>query len=583
MFQKIQHNYSENLPYIRLSRNYYKLININLYIFGIKYSPLNLLRIIYKFLFMRKIFYFLFFTFHLIFAQNNTAEVNIDKRLKTIVQNLNGNQKQQERDLLQLKSESKKLSYDNGVLQSGDLLMRLYLDQNRNQEVLELGIELKKVAKDKNDIYGYISNIYRRNALALGYLGLNDASLKDLKIAISYAKMIKDRDKKLYYLSLCYQNIGLNYNLKRFENKNLRDSLLYTYKKSIELAKQVSDDNSTVKKDFKYDQIAFTEMRLGIFYLEESNIKGSLELAEKYLLNGQRIYQDKKYNTPQRNKIMMLNQLSWLYMEKKEYEKSIGYAKQALELEKRFREPYHRVESFEFLSNSYMEIGEKEKSKLYMNEYTFLKDSLANVDRTNANTMMKKIVTEANNEHKESSKKQWIIIGISALIVGGCIFIVWRRRIKRLHRKYKQILEKLREEPVAQKRQANIIKKGEISNETEERIITQLEAFENSEEFLKKDLTIGMLSGQMNTNSKYLSEIIKNKKSHNFSSYINHLKINYIVHKLYNEPKYRDYKISYLAEICGYTSPQAFFVAFKKINEVTPAYFIQKLNEEDNM
>ncbi|WP_407648332.1 hypothetical protein [Chryseobacterium formosus] len=32
----------------------------------------------------------------------------------------------------------------------------------------------------------------------------------------------------------------------------------------------------------------------------------------------------------------MLNQMSWLYMEKKEYQKSIDFAKRALELEKTF-------------------------------------------------------------------------------------------------------------------------------------------------------------------------------------------------------------------------------------------------------
>jgi YesN/AraC family two-component response regulator len=53
------------------------------------------------------------------------------------------------------------------------------------------------------------------------------------------------------------------------------------------------------------------------------------------------------------------------------------------------------------------------------------------------------------------------------------------------------------------------------------------------------------LAAQLNTNTKYLSEAIKNNRSQNFNNYINNLRINYIVHKLYNDPKYREYKISW--------------------------------------
>lgn len=150
-----------------------------------------------------------------------------------------------------------------------------------------------------------------------------------------------------------------------------------------------------------------------------------------------------------------------------------------------------------------------------------------------------------------------------------------------LRNSYEQMTEKAKGGTIiSQENQVNPIKKGEISSETQKRIMNLLQDFENSEDFLRKDITIGLLSSQLNTNSKYLSEIIKHQKSQNFSSYIHHLKINYIVHKLYNEPRYRDYKISHLAEICGYASPQAFFAIFKKINGVTPAHFIQKLNNE---
>ena len=56
--------------------------------------------------------------------------------------------------------------------------------QNRNKETIKQGEKLKKIALNKKDKDGYISNICHKNALALGYLGLATASMKDFKTAI---------------------------------------------------------------------------------------------------------------------------------------------------------------------------------------------------------------------------------------------------------------------------------------------------------------------------------------------------------------------------------------------------------------
>ncbi|NHQ67331.1 helix-turn-helix transcriptional regulator, partial [Elizabethkingia miricola] len=47
---------------------------------------------------------------------------------------------------------------------------------------------------------------------------------------------------------------------------------------------------------------------------------------------------------------------------------------------------------------------------------------------------------------------------------------------------------------------------------------------------------------------------------------------------LYNNPLYREYKISYLAEECGYSSHQVFITAFRKETGMTPSYFIKQLS-----
>ncbi|MDV3661719.1 AraC family transcriptional regulator [Elizabethkingia anophelis] len=88
------------------------------------------------------------------------------------------------------------------------------------------------------------------------------------------------------------------------------------------------------------------------------------------------------------------------------------------------------------------------------------------------------------------------------------------------------------------------------------------------------------MSDLFNTNPRYLSQIIHNHKGQNFNNYINRLRINYISDRLYNVIIYREYKVSYLAEECGYASPQVFINAFRKETGMTPSYFIKELKKQ---
>ncbi len=551
----------------------------------------------------------LFFTFHSIIAQSikiidiePTTEKDIDKILKESVKKNFPDLKQKEKLLLSLKAKSEELRYESGVLQSGNSLMFLYNQQNRNEEVVDLGNKLKKItAHQHKDPKGVITSIYRLNALSLGLLGLDEASLKDYKTAIRYAETVQDENQRFYLLANCYENITGYYISEKFQGKNAGDSVTYYLNKSAETANRIKDNNKTVSNQLKYDHIAFVNIRLALEYLRNTNIKGNPEKAEKYLLRALTIYKKDESSILPNNRAMLMNQLSWLYLEKKDFNASIDYANRALALEKKYPDAYHRVESFEFLASAYLETGEKDKSKFYMDKYTYLKDSINLASRKQADITMQKMVTEVDDGHKKNSLRLLSIIGglvlISVIITG----IFWRRKNKILHSRYESIINKLKAETAAglpknndeyddgdeptggDQEQQSSSNKNLISGETELRLLKKLITFERSEKFLRKDLTIGMLSGHLNTNAKYLSEVIKNNKSDNFSNYIHSLRINYIVHKLYNDPKYREYKISYLAEECGYASSQVFVIAFKKINGVTPSYFIHSLKEDQNL
>ena len=119
-----------------------------------------------------------------------------------------------------------------------------------------------------------------------------------------------------------------------------------------------------------------------------------------------------------------------------------------------------------------------------------------------------------------------------------------------------------------------------ISSKTENDLLRKLELFEKNKGFIKKDVNLASLSKQIETNTKYLSEIIKTHRQKQFNSYLNELRVNYIVNRLQNEPKYINTKVSYLASDCGFASHSTFTTTFTQIMNESPSAFVKRIKEE---
>jgi len=119
-----------------------------------------------------------------------------------------------------------------------------------------------------------------------------------------------------------------------------------------------------------------------------------------------------------------------------------------------------------------------------------------------------------------------------------------------------------------------------LSNQKIEQLLNDLDIFEQRTDFLNPSMSLSMLAAQLQTNTKYLSHIINNYKNADFNGYINRLRINYILLKLKEDPSYATYKISYLAETCGFSSHSVFSSVFKQVLGISPSYFIAQLRAD---
>ena len=118
-----------------------------------------------------------------------------------------------------------------------------------------------------------------------------------------------------------------------------------------------------------------------------------------------------------------------------------------------------------------------------------------------------------------------------------------------------------------------------IEKELEQKILERLQEVEDSELFLSKEFSLSWLAKKLGTNTSYLSFIINRNKSQTFKQYLTKLRIDYLIFKLNNEKKYRNYSIQSLGEEIGYTNASAFTRAFKKHLKITPSEYINSIKK----
>lgn len=286
-----------------------------------------------------------------------------------------------------------------------------------------------------------------------------------------------------------------------------------------------------------------------------------------------------------KGKSLGIKNLMLLYQQVSDFQNAIKYGEKMLQLAKEDHNAYNRRMSYMVLAKSYLATNNNEESQKYLNLYTKINDSIVEAEKL-ALSIPNSDIKVSNGTNSGKNISEIIITSVSALLLAVVILFVYRR---------KGSSSKNSNIDGAQSKDEEYESHGDlhstdfyhnteknnsiISDETLATIIKKIKKFENSDKFRRKDINLTWLSNHLNTNTKYLSEAIKLHSNKNFNSYINGLRIAYIIQKLNEDPVYREYKISYLSEVCGYASPQVFVIAFKKETGVTPSYFIENLEQ----
>ncbi len=285
-------------------------------------------------------------------------------------------------------------------------------------------------------------------------------------------------------------------------------------------------------------------------------------------------------------KAEIYKELGDLYLQQKAFKDSEETLFIALKFAEIINNPILLMQINRDLAINYLATNQKNQHKVYNDEFLVLNNQVELNEQNAINTVFNLLSKHEENQIAEVEHKYenyiYILLacGLLVFVIGLLIVLKSEGRKKRL-KEIINYLEVSRTNFIKSKPSKNTkSKRITIPEETENNILNKLKRFETSQKFLNKDMSLAVLAGKFETNTKYLSEIINKHYNDNFNTFINKLRINYIIEKLKSDPNYMNYKISFLAEESGFSSHSSFATVFKAIIGMSPATFINLLKTE---
>ena len=283
---------------------------------------------------------------------------------------------------------------------------------------------------------------------------------------------------------------------------------------------------------------------------------------------------------------------------------AIGNKKEAIDYFKKIDTSYNEKEDlFPPLRESYVylikdaQVKKDERQELYYTkqllkidstihaDYRYLSENISkNYDIPLHVANKERLIKKLEGQNRRITKERnWIVIigGIIGLIVISLLIYYYRLK-KKYEKRYNEIIHQsnasIEEEIIVKNAKPQAVSLG-IDQHIIEEVLQALETFEKGNEYLKNQISLKDVAKIVNTNSKYLSKIVNSYKGKNFTTYINNLRIDYLVNHIQSETKYQKYTIRAIAEEIGFSNPEGFSRAFQKKTGLTPSYFIKKVRE----
>ena len=111
-----------------------------------------------------------------------------------------------------------------------------------------------------------------------------------------------------------------------------------------------------------------------------------------------------------------------------------------------------------------------------------------------------------------------------------------------------------------------------------------IEFMETSDKFLDPDFSLAQLAKEINSNTKYVSQVINERTGSTFRNFINEYRIRVAQERILDHEAWGHLTIKSIGESVGFKSPANFITAFKKVTGMTPSVYmsVSKTKREES-
>ncbi|CAM3094892.1 helix-turn-helix domain-containing protein [Elizabethkingia anophelis] len=459
------------------------------------------------------------------------------------------------------------------VFQVKSLMLLATLYQRKGD--VEKAVNYAEKSKDiieKYQIYDYSARVFGFLASQYRIISLYDKSKSYTEKALSAVRYIKDPAESNNVMGLMLQELA-HYDIK-----------MKQYKKAIFKLEKAQEKFSLLReKDFF---TATNNQLMGVCYIGAGMYDKAIAYYKEAL-----VYANK--NIPKSTLAGKVFQgLTLAYVRNGELDKAKEYLDKAEDYVKDSKYLWLNQEIYSTSQEYYARKNDAQNFTLATEKKDSLSELISSLNTRFLNHQFSKLEKQNTEQEKRNFTKSIFIAVSGIFIIGNLLFFYFYSKAKKKQiLKIRNILKNLREKKIEHTDKTEAPNKSEdnpdttvtlMSLETEQLLLAKLENFEKDKLFKDKKVSLSYVATHIGTNTKYLSFIIKKYKGKDFTTYINELRINYILEKLNTEPVYRQYKISTLAEDAGFSSHSKFATIFKSVTDVSPSHFIKYIETKEN-
>ncbi len=458
------------------------------------------------------------------------------------------------------------------------LLSDIYTEWGQYDKALEKGLELLDIAEKHRKDY-----LFMKAYAALSHYYLRTGN---------YEKS----------LSYCLQGIPF---ILRLEQRQ------YFFPKIDEIARmkaKLNDINTALKAYAFYERLEKMMPPPGDYiqsavYTNMADIymmSGNFSKAQAYLSKALEMNQENQYRFRIPRALMLRAKL---LLKQKDTTTAILSYEESLEAAEQINAFDVVKDNSKALSELYLLTGQPGKSSEYKALFETIRDSLFNNEQEQKIVILetkrnvkeisqRKRILELENETQQANFNTLFTLLMLVLTISGVsIYSYFKVRTKN-RLLYNQAMELAKVQLDLKEKlrawEANSIMVADtkeppascqpLDDDVKSIILAKLDNLEEENFFLDPSCNLHALAETLKTNPKYLSQVINQEKGCNFNTYLNCLRIDFLIPKLIEDEDLRNSKLCYIATTVGFNTLNTFNSAFKKRKGILPSYFIKELN-----